>query len=94
MPFGKCIFLKGKTCSIHEVKPLGCEIGNLCVDEGEDLTAWFGIKFFLNLADPQSVRDYATYLKTGGKLIEGGSLEEMIPDTKKREAILNYEILR
>jgi len=93
-PFGVCIFYDEKAkCTIQKVKPLQCKAGN-CRRQGEDLTIWFKLNYFLNLDDPQSVRDYSVYLDSGGKTIPGGKLEELIPDKTKLKEILNYGELK
>lgn len=92
-PYGKCIFLKlDNTCSINDVKPLQCRVGN-CTENGEELNLWFMINYYLNENDPESVRQYAIYTKCGGKTLPGAELERLV-DKKKLNQILNYEILR
>ncbi|PIN86071.1 hypothetical protein COV19_07000 [Candidatus Woesearchaeota archaeon CG10_big_fil_rev_8_21_14_0_10_44_13] len=97
LPYGKCVFLmeKGgqKLCRIHGVKPLQCRIGN-CTKHGEKLTLWFTLNYFLNENDPESVRQYATYLKSGGKTLKGAELNGLVKDKGKLDRILSYEILR
>lgn len=92
MPFGKCIFLKDNLCSIHKVKPLHCRIGN-CSRHGEKLSIWFFLKYFVNNEDPESIRQWAIYLKTH-PTIPGGNLDELVPDKNQLEKILNYEIFK
>ena len=92
-PFGKCIFFKRNGCSIHVVKPLQCRTGS-CSPYGEELSAWFLLNYILDKDDPESIRKYAIYIKSGGKVIAGGKLEEIIPDKEKLKKILNYSILR
>jgi Fe-S-cluster containining protein len=93
-PYGKCIFLKNKNnCTIHEVKPLHCRIGN-CSEYGEDLTVWFALNFCVNPADPESIRQWALYLESGGKNIPGGELKELVKDPKILKKILDYEVLK
>ena len=93
MPYGQCIFFKENGCEIHEVKPLQCRTGN-CSLFGEDLSAWFLLNYILDKDDPESIRQYALYIKSGGKVISGGKLEEIVPDKEKLKKILNYGILR
>ena len=94
-PYGKCIFFDEKLgCKIHEAKPLECKIAMGCKDYGEDLMIWFMLNHFVNANDAESIRQYATYLKSGGKTIEGGKLEELVPDREKLRKILSYEILK
>ena len=92
-PYGECIFFDENGCSINEEKPLQCKVGN-CSEYGEELSAWFLLNYILDKDDPESVRQYALYIKSGGKVLEGGKLEEIIPDKNKLKKILGYEILR
>lgn len=89
LPYGQCIFFKDG-CTINEVKPLECKVGN-CSKHGQELSIWFMLNYFLNAADPESVRQYAVYLKTS-PTIAGGKLEEIIPDKEKLRKILDFEI--
>lgn len=91
-PYGECIFLNNKKCKIHKVKPLQCKVGN-CNEYGEKLSIWFMLNYQINKDDPESIRQYAAYLKSGGKTIEGGKLEELVPDKEKLKKILNFERL-
>ncbi|MBW2993351.1 YkgJ family cysteine cluster protein [Candidatus Woesearchaeota archaeon] len=86
-----CIFYDNG-CSIHDVKPLLCRVGN-CSEHGEDLSVWFRLNFFVNVNDAESIRQWKTYLDSGGKNIPGGKLSELVPDTVKLIKILNYEVL-
>ena len=93
-PYGKCVFFdEQKGCTIHEVKPLECKTSIQCKDYGEELSIWFMVNHVVDTSNPESVRQYAQYLKTGGKLIPGASLEELVPDKEKLRKILSYEIL-
>ncbi|MBW2980365.1 YkgJ family cysteine cluster protein [Candidatus Woesearchaeota archaeon] len=93
-PYGRCVFFnKEKGCVIHQVKPLECKTGN-CSEHGEDLSLWFTLNYYLNADDPGSVRQYAAYLKSGGKTLKGGKLDEVVPDKKTLKKILEYKILR
>ncbi len=92
-PYGQCIFFdKVEGCKIHEVKPLFCRITN-CFAYSQDLIAWFYLNYLVNPDDPESIRQYASYLESGGKLIPGGHLHELVPDKEKLNKILNYELL-
>lgn len=90
-PFGECIFLKDRLCSIQDVKPLHCRIGNC---SNEELSAWFLLNYIIDKDDPESVRQYKIYLESGGKIIQGGKIEELVPDKKELKKILNFEKLR
>ena len=91
--YGPCVFFKDN-CKIHDVKPLECQTAMGCGEHGEELSIWFTLNHFLNENDPESVREYASYLKSGGKTIPGAKLEELIPDKEKLKKILDYEIIR
>ncbi len=90
LPYGECIFFSGDGCKIHEVKPLQCKIGN-CSKYGEELSLWFMLNYVVNEDDPESIRQYAIYLKSGGKTIAGGELERLVPDKERLKKILRYE---
>jgi Fe-S-cluster containining protein len=88
-PYGPCMFLDSKLCKIHEVKPLHCRVCN-CKD-GDDLHVWFMVNHCLNIYDPESVRQYKSYVDTGGKVIEGAELDKLFPDKALLKRILSYE---
>jgi len=92
-PYGPCMFLDDKKCKIHAVKPLHCRIGN-CGEQGDDLHVWFMVNYLLNIYDPESVRQYDSYVKTDGKVLEGAKLEEVFPDKEMLGKILRYERIR
>jgi len=93
-PYGKCVFFdKEIGCKIHEVKPLECKISMGCKDYGENLSLWFMLNHFVNKDDAESIRQFASYLKSGGKTLEGAKLEDLVPDKEKLRKILNLEIL-
>ena len=93
-PYGQCVFFDDeKGCTIHEVKPLECKTSINCKDYGEDLSVWFMVNHVVDANDAESIRQYAQYIKAGGKLIPGASLHELVPDKEKLRRILNYEIL-
>lgn len=86
--YGNCIFYNDKkACTIQEVKPLHCRVAN-CNEYGEDLNLWFNLNFFVNPEDDTSVREYAFYLKQGGRTMPGASLKELVPDKKRLDHIL------
>lgn len=92
---GRCIFFSGeKGCTIHPVKPLECKTSMGCKDYSEELSIWFMINHIVDVNDPESVRQYAQYLKAGGKTIPGASLDELVPNKEKLKKILSYEILK
>ena len=92
---GRCIFYDDKKgCTIHEVKPLECKTSIQCKDYGEDLSIWFMVNHIIDTNDPESVRQYSQYIKSGGKIIQGAELENLIPDKEKLSKMLSYEILK
>jgi len=94
-PYGQCVFYDNeKGCTIHEVKPLECKTSMQCKDYGEELSIWFMVNHAVDANDPESIRQFAQYIKTGGKTIPGASLEELVPDREKLKKILNYGILK
>jgi Fe-S-cluster containining protein len=94
-PYGKCIFFDDeKGCTVHPVKPLECKTSINCKDYGEELSVWFMVNHVVDTNDAESIRQYANYIKSGGKTIPGAELENMVPDKEKLKKILNYEILK
>ena len=92
-PYGKCIFFDEEIgCKIHEAKPLECKISMGCKDYGEKLSLWFMLNHFVNKEDAESVRQYASYLKSGGKTLEGAELKDLVPNKNKLKKILKFEI--
>ncbi len=92
--YGVCVFYDEKVgCKIHEVKPLQCKLGN-CKEYGEELSIWFLLNYFVDVNDPESIRQYNEYLKSGGKLIPGGKLEELVPDKEKLKKMLSFDMLK
>ena len=92
-PFGPCVFLKKDKCTIHEAKPLHCRIGT-CKEQGEELTVWYKLNYLVNPTDPESLRQFKVYIETGGKIIPGGELKDLVKDKKLLNKILNYEVLK
>ena len=93
--FGKCVFYDdNQGCTVHEAKPLQCKTSMGCRDYGDDLAVWFMVNHAVNADDPESVRQYAQYIESGGKVIPGASLQELVPDREKLKKILSYEILK
>lgn len=93
-PYGKCVFLgKKKECTIHEAKPFQCRISN-CRPYGEQLIQWFFLNHFVNPGDPESVRQWASYLRHREWVIEGGNLDDIVPDREKLRKMLSYERLK
>ncbi|MBI2654291.1 YkgJ family cysteine cluster protein [Candidatus Woesearchaeota archaeon] len=94
-PYGRCVFFDDeKGCTIHPVKPLECKTSIQCKDYGEDLSVWFMVNHVIDTNDAESIRQYANYIKSGGKVIPGAELENLVPDKEKLRKILNYGILK
>ncbi|MAG08514.1 hypothetical protein CMO89_03505 [Candidatus Woesearchaeota archaeon] len=88
-----CVFLdKEEKCMLQDAKPLHCTISS-CNKHGEMLEQWFTLNFFVNPDNPESIRQWASYLKTHD-VIPGGNLEELVPDKNILKKILNYEIIK
>lgn len=93
-PYGRCVFYDDEMgCTIHQAKPLECRASISCRDYGEDLSIWFMLNHIIDTEEPESIRQYSQYIKSGGKLIPGASLKELVPDRERLRKILNYEIL-
>lgn len=93
-PYGPCTFFdKNIGCKIQKVKPTQCRTGN-CSEQGEALSIWFTLNYFVNKDDPESIRQFNAYLKSGGKTLPGGSLKDFVADEKQLKKILSYEVLK
>ncbi|MCF7862133.1 YkgJ family cysteine cluster protein [Candidatus Woesearchaeota archaeon] len=90
-PYGECIF-HDEGCKIQDVKPLFCAVSN-CNSHGDDLSHWFMLNYVVDESDPESVRQWAQVL-ISCDTIEGGNLEELVPDKQLLKKILSYEVLR
>lgn len=88
-PYGPCVFFKKGKCSVHPVKPLECKLAMGCRPYGEELTLWFMLNYVLDTNDDESIREYSSYLKSGGKTLPGGQLEDIVPDKKRLKKILD-----
>ena len=92
---GRCVFYDdNKGCTIHAVKPLECKTSLQCKDYGEDLSVWFMVNHIVDPNDPESIRQYSQYIKSGGKMIPGAELKNLVPNKDKLKKILNYGILK
>ncbi len=87
-PYGRCILLNEKGCSVHEVKPRYCRLLSTKSKQGQQLAIWFALNYFVNPDDPESIRQWARYLQTH-PTIPGGQLHELVPDEEK--SMLKYE---
>jgi Fe-S-cluster containining protein len=93
-PFGKCVFFeKGTGCKIHTAKPLHCRIAMSCKAYGEQLNTWFYLNHIVDATDPEAIRQWSVYLETH-PTIPGGTMEDLVPDAKKRDEILSYKLLK
>jgi Fe-S-cluster containining protein len=93
-PFGPCMFYdKKEGCKIHIAKPFQCKIMN-CNPYAEQMIQWFYLKYLVNPDDPESIRQWASYLKHREWVIEGGNLSDLVPDRKKLKKILSYGVLK
>ena len=92
---GRCVFYSDKKgCTIHSAKPLECKISMGCKDYSEELSIWFMVNNVIDTNSPESIRQYAQYIKSGGKVIPGAELENLVPDKEKLSKIISYEILK
>jgi Fe-S-cluster containining protein len=93
-PYGKCIFFddEKELCKIYPVRPLLCKVAT-GHEHGQQMYSWFILNHLVNPEDPESIRQYSTYLKFK-KTIPGGKLHELIKDKDKLKKILSYEILK
>jgi Fe-S-cluster containining protein len=89
-PYGRCILLNEKGCSVHEVKPRYCRVLSTKSRHGQQLAVWFALNYFVNPDDPESVRQWAQYLQTH-PTIPGGHLHELVPNRAKLQRVLNRE---
>ena len=44
--------------------------------------------------DPESIRQFSVYLVSGGKTLQGGQLNDFVPDEKRLSEILSFQILK
>jgi len=89
-PYGQCIFFHPKIgCTIHEVKPLQCKTAT-CKEHGEDTNLWFELNNFLDKNNPESIRQFIQYLRSGGKTLQGADFHELFDEEMLKQA-LSYE---
>lgn len=85
-PYGKCVFYeKDKGCSIHTVKPMECKIAMGCKDYGEELIIWYHLNQFLDIKNPESLRQFRDYLLSGGKTLEGAEFKDLFDEKLLKE---------
>ena len=92
-PYGPCTFLKNNICEIQPVKSLHCRICH-CRENGDEAYAWFLVNKILNKYDPESIRQYNSYIKTNGLVLDGGKIDEIVKDKKLLKDILSYKRLK
>lgn len=92
IPFGRCILLGEEGCTVHDTKPKYCRLLSTASKHGQQLAAWFALNYFVNPTDPESIRQWAVYLRTH-PTIPGGQLHELVPDKERLRRILSYEEL-
>ncbi len=94
LPYGKCIFYDDRFgCIIHDVKPLYCAIAT-CKHYSKDVLQWYDLNFVVDPHDPESIRQWATYLRfNNNDVIPGGSLIELVPDEKELSDMLNFKLI-
>jgi hypothetical protein len=94
LPYGKCIFYhKEAGCRIHEAKPLECKISMGCKDYGNDLIAWYHINHFLDKKNPESLRQFKSYLESGGKTLPGAEHKDIF-DEKTLKQLENFDDIK
>jgi len=94
-PYGTCIFHDPqKGCTVHPAKPLQCKISMGCKPYSAELTSWFALNHILNVNDPEAIRQYASFIENGGTVIDGGTIEQLVPNRTMRKKMLNYEVLK
>ncbi len=89
-PYGRCILLNEKGCSVHEVKPKYCKLLSTVSKHGQQLSIWFALNHFVNPQDPESIRQWAQYLQTHPTL-PGGRLQDLVPDREELRKIMDYK---
>ncbi len=93
--YGQCTFFDESVgCTIHEAKPLQCRVAMGCKPYGEKLMLWFMLNHIIDKSDPKSIRQYAEYLKSGGKTLPGGELDSLVPNKELLSKMLNYTIMQ
>jgi len=91
---GTCVFFDNDHgCMVQDVKPIECRISNHG-EHGEALHLWFTLNYFVNPNDPQGVREWANYIESGGVVIPGGSLNELVPNQNVLKKIMEYKMLK
>ena len=65
-----------------------------CKDPSDDVHVWFLVNKLLNIYDPESIRQYNSYIETDGKVLEGAELTRLVKDPELLKKILSYERLK
>lgn len=93
VPYGACVFLdKEKGCTVHKAKPLQCKVAHFD-EHSEALSKWFDFNYFVNVNDPESIRQYALWTQLNEPL-PGAELERLVPDKELLDKILNYKVMK
>jgi len=90
MPFGPCIFMKADICTIHDVKPLHCMVGN-CNRYGEDISEWYTVNYLVDIKSPESIRQWKARVDLK-PTIKGAAPAEMV-GKKKLKQIIEYKLI-
>lgn len=91
-PYGKCIFYDEQyNCMINNVKPLHCKVCG-CSEISSEASIWFVLNHIVDPDDPNSIREWASYLKSH-PTIPGGELHEIVPEREKLKNILEFKDL-
>ena len=93
LPHGKCAFYDERFgCLLGDKRPLFCKLSNHPLFS-KSLIEWFDLNFIVDPQDPQSLREWMTYLKFhNNDVIPGGELESLAPK-EKINSILKFEHL-
>lgn len=95
LPYGKCVFLNRDKpnkheCMLGDAMPMHCKIASES-NHSEKLHAWYLLNHAVDADDPNSLREWAIYLKTHAT-IPGGELHELVPDSSKLKSILQNDV--
>lgn len=91
MPFGSCIFMKENMCTIQDVKPLHCRVGN-CNKYGEDMSEWYTVNYLVDINSPESIRQWKARVDLK-PTIKGASPLELVGNKEKLKEIIEYKII-
>ncbi len=95
LPYGKCVFLHksddSHNCRFGDKKPLHCKLST-DKKHGHKIHNWYLLNHVVDIEDPESIRQWASYLKSH-PTIPGGKLNDLVPNKEKLEQILKYELV-